>query len=67
MSASLTELTGVAARGVGVATGAIFILLAFLPKALAVVLAIPGPVVAGYLAVLMAMLFLVGIKVLLQD
>ena len=67
VSASLTELTGVAARGVGVVTGAIFILLAFLPKALAVVLAIPGPVVAGYLAVLMAMLFLVGIKVLLQD
>ena len=67
VSASLIELTGVAARGVGVATGAIFILLAFLPKALAVVLAIPGPVVAGYLAILMAMLFLVGIKVLLQD
>ncbi len=67
VSASLIELTGVAARGVGIATGAIFILLAFLPKALAVVLAIPGPVVAGYLAILMAMLFLVGIKVLLQD
>jgi len=67
VSASLIELTGVAARGVGVATGAIFILLAFLPKALAVVLAIPGPVVAGYLAILMSMLFLVGIKVLLQD
>ena len=67
VSASLAELTGVAARSVGIATGVIIILLALTPKALAVVLAIPGPVVAGYLAVLMAMLFVVGIKVLLQD
>ena len=67
ISAALAELTGVAARAVGIATGAIFVLLAFFPKALAVVLAIPGPVVGGYLTVLMAMLFLVGIRVLLQD
>jgi len=66
IGAPLAELTGVAARTVGIVTGAIFVLLAFFPKALAVVLAIPGPVVGGYLAVLMAMLFLVGIKVLLQ-
>ncbi len=67
ISASLTELTGVAARGIGIATGVAFLLVALLPKALAVVLAIPGPVVGGYLGVLMAMLFLVGIKVMLQD
>ena len=67
ISASLTELTGVAARGIGIATGVVFLLVALLPKALAVVLAIPGPVVGGYLGVLMAMLFLVGIKVMLQD
>ncbi len=67
ISAALAELTGVAARGVGIATGAIFVLLALFPKALAGVLAIPGPVVGGYLGVLMAMLFLVGIRVLLQD
>ena len=67
ISAALAELTGVAARGVGIATGAIFVVLAFLPKALAAVLAIPGPVVGGYLAVLMAMLFLVGVRVLVQD
>ena len=67
VSAALAELTGVAARGVGIATGAMFVLLAFFPKALAAVLAIPGPVVGGYLGVLMAMLFLVGIKVLVQD
>ena len=67
ISASLTELTGVAARGIGFATGMVFLFVALLPKALAVVLAIPGPVVGGYLGVLMAMLFLVGIKVMLQD
>ena len=67
VSASLTELTGVAARSVGIATGAIFVILAFFPKALAVVLAIPGPVVGGYLGVLMAILFLVGIKVLIKE
>ena len=39
-SISMTELTGVAARSVGVAVGALFVLLAFVPKALAVVLAI---------------------------
>ena len=67
VSSSLIELTGVAARSVGYATGALFIILAFFPKALAVVLAIPDAVVGGFLAVLMAMLFLLGIKVLLQD
>ena len=67
VSASFTELTGVAARSVGVATGAVFMALAFSPKALAVVLAIPGPVVTAYLMVLCAMLFVVGIKVVVQD
>ena len=65
-SSSLAELTGVAARSVGVAAGTLFIVLAFLPKALAVILAIPGPVVTAYLTVLMAMLFLVGVQVAMQ-
>ena len=67
VGASVTELTGVAARAVGIATGAIFIAMAFSPKILAIVLAIPGPVVAAYLAVLVAMLFMVGIKIAIQD
>ena len=66
-SVSVTELTGVGARSVGVAVGAVFIALAFLPKALAVVLAIPGPVAAAYITVLMAMLFVVGMKVVIQN
>ena len=67
VGASLTELTGVAARGVGVCTGAVFIAFAFSPKALAAVVAIPGPVVAAYLTVLVSMLFLIGIKIVVQD
>ena len=63
----ITELTGVAARGVGVAIGTIFVALAFLPKALAVVLAIPGPVAAAYLAVILAMLTVTGMKMVVQD
>ena len=64
---SVTELTGVGARSVGIVLGAVLIVLAFLPKALAVVLAIPGPVVAAYLAVLQATLFVVGMNVVVRD
>ncbi len=64
---SVTDLTGVGARSVGVAAGAAFVAMAFLPKALALILAIPGPVVAAYLAVLLAALFIVGIKIIVQD
>ena len=63
----VTEITGVAARSVGIFLGAVLIALAFLPKALAVVLAIPDPVVAGYLLVLLATLFVTGVKVVVRD
>ena len=66
-SISVTELTGVAARRVGVAVGLIFLVLALLPKALAVVLAVPGPVVGAYATVLLAMLFVVGMRIVVQD
>ena len=66
-SVAVTELTGVAARGVGIALGAVFVAVAFLPKALAVVLAIPGPVAAAYITVLLAMLFVLGMKIVVQD
>ena len=65
-SIAVTELTGVAARTVGVAIGCIFVVLAFLPKALSVILAIPDAVVAAYLTVILAMLFAVGMKMVVQ-
>ena len=66
-SVSVTELTGVAARGVGVTLGVVFIALAFFPKVLAAILAIPGPVTAAYVTVLLAMLFVLGMKIVVQN
>ena len=66
-SISVTALTGVGARSVGIALGIAFVVVAFLPKALAVVLAIPGPVAAAYMTVLLGMLFVVGMKIVVQD
>ena len=44
-----------------------FVAVAFLPKVLAVVLAIPGPVFAACLGVLLATLFAIGMKMAVQD
>ncbi len=66
-SISITELTGVAARRVGVAIGISFIVMAFVPKLLALVLAVPDAVVAAYVTVLLALLFVVGMKIVISD
>ena len=65
-SVAVTGLTGAAARRVGIAAGAVFVAMAFLPKVLAAVLAIPGPVVSAYLVVLMATLFVLGMQMVVQ-
>lgn len=66
-SVSVTELTGVGARSVGIAAGMVFLALAFLPKLVALVLAIPAPVAAAYITVLLAMLFIVGMRMVVHD
>ncbi|MDE0358744.1 MAG: hypothetical protein OXN92_13560 [Gammaproteobacteria bacterium] len=66
-SVSIVEITGVAARRVGVCIGVIFIALAFFPKATAVLLAIPNPVVGAYIIVLIAILFVLGLEMVTQD
>ena len=66
-SVSVVELTGVASRACGVAIGVIFISLSINPKFLAVILAIPAPVVGAFIAVLIAMLFVLGMKLVVQD
>ena len=58
---------GVSATGSLLSAGATFVAMAFLPKVLAVVLAIPGPVFAAYLAVLLAMLFIVGMRMVILE
>ena len=66
-SVPLAELTGVAARSVGVCMGIIFVVLAFFPKVTALLLAIPNPVVGAYATMLMGLLFMQGMKIVVQD
>ena len=51
-SISLAEVTGIAARRVGIVIGIIFVALAFFPKVAALLIAIPGPVLAAYVTIL---------------
>ena len=66
-SIAVAELTGVAARSVGICVGILFVAMAFLPKLVAVVVAMPGPVAGAYLAVIVALLFVFGVKILTND
>ena len=64
---SLVELTGVASRRVGLWVGGILILLSFSPKVTAVILSVPNPVAAAYLGILLALLFIVGVKLVVHN
>ena len=66
-SVPFVELTGVAARSVGVVIGIFFLALAFLPKVTAFLLTIPNPVVASYAILFIGLLFVQGMKIALQD
>ena len=66
-SVALPDVTGIAARRVGVIIGVIFLALAFLPKFAAVLIAIPAPVAAAYIMILLGLLFVQGMKIVIQD
>ena len=66
VSAPTIELTGVAARRVGIAAGGVLMAMAFLPKVLAMILAIPSPVIVAYLTVVLAMTFVRGMAEVVQ-
>ena len=66
-SISLAELTGVAARRVGVYIGVTFVLLALSPKVTALIIAIPNPVGAAYVTLLIGILFVQGMKIVVGD
>ena len=66
-SVSLINLTGVAARSVGYAIGVILLALAFLPKVTAILLTIPSPVMGVYLLMIMGLLFVEGMRTVVQD
>ncbi|MCY4435758.1 MAG: purine/pyrimidine permease [Chloroflexi bacterium] len=66
-SISLAEVTGVAARRIGVVIGVIFVALAFFPKVAALLIAIPAPVAAAYITVLVVLLFVQGMRIVIND
>ena len=64
---SLISFTGVAARRTGYVIGTILIVLALLPKIVAILLTIPRPVTGAILMIVMGLLFVEGIRTVLQD
>ena len=66
-SIPLAEVTGVAARRVGVVIGVVFLVFAFLPKVAALLIAIPAPVAGAYVAFLIGVLFVQGMRIVIQD
>ena len=66
-SISITEVTGVAARRVGIVIGVTMIILAFCPKVSALLIAIPGPVIAAHAVVILGLLFVQGMRMVISD
>ena len=66
-SISITEVTGVAARQVGVVIGVTLMVLAFFPKVAALLIAIPGPVIAAHATVFLGILFVQGMRIVIAD
>ena len=64
---SLINITGVAARSVGYVIGVIVLGLALLPKLAAVLLTVPSPVMGVYLLIVMGLLFVEGMRTVVQD
>lgn len=65
-SVALIGFTGVAARRRGLVIGAMLIGLSLLPKVVAVLLTIPRPVTGAILMVVMGLLFVEGLRAVLQ-
>ena len=66
-SVSLAQVTGIASRQVGIVIGVVIAVLAFFPKIAAVFIAIPGPVAAAFVTVIIGVLFVQGMKIIIDD
>ena len=66
-SVSLANLTGVASRNVGYVIGGVFILLALFPKLPAILLTIPAPVMGAYILMAIGLIFVEGIRTVVQS
>ncbi len=65
-SVSLAKLTGVASRRVGYVIGAALVLLALFPKLPALLVTIPPPVMGAYLLLAIGLIFVEGIRTVVQ-
>lgn len=63
----LVKSTQVSARPVGLVLGIALVAFAFLPKVAALVLALPPAVLAAYLAIMLAALFVTGMKLVVAE
>ncbi len=66
-SVSLTNFTGVATRAVGYTIGIMLVVLALLPKPMALLLTVPNAVTSAYMLMLMGLLFVEGLRTVMQD
>ena len=64
---AFTQITGVASRRIGYVIGVVFILVAFVPKVSGLLSTIPGPVMAGYLILVVGTLFVDGARTVIQN
>ena len=61
------QQTSCASRDVGILVGVMLVVLAFFPKAWELLLVIPIPVMAAYMIVILAPMFIEGMKSIMQD
>ena len=66
-SVAMVSLTRVASRNAGIWAGAIFIVMAMLPKTTALLIAVPSPVAAAYIMIIMGLVFIEGVQTVTQD
>ena len=64
---SFIQITGSASRNMGFCIGVVFLVVAFLPKVSGLLSTIPGPVMTGYLLVVIGILFMEGARTVVQD
>ena len=66
-SLSLFNLTGVAARRVGIGVAVVTVVLAFFSKFTALLMSIPGPVMGAFLMLAMGILFVSGLQTIMRE
>ena len=64
---ALTRITRVGARSLGIGVGLALVAIAFLPKVIALVLALPAAVLSAYITMMIAALFVTGMKMVVAD